>query len=281
MFDLLDAALKAMLDDPAIGVTRPLFAADISFVTPEHGYAPGQETVNLFLYETKENRVLREAAPIHQIRNGSSVRRMPPLRVDCSYLVTTWSKKTGADKVAAEHRLLGQALMWLSRFPVIPAQYLTTAGIVGQPFPPPTLVAQMDGGREAGEFWHALGIAPRPYFHVVATIALDLELEDTDALVTTTLSGFRPGLSATGARDERVSIGGVVLDGSGNPLPDAWVRLEPDGVTTVTDAAGRFTFPRVQAGVTYTLRARAAGLGEASRQNIDVSIQSGDYNVQY
>ncbi len=281
MFDLLDAALKAMLDDPAIGVTRPLFVADISFVTPERGYAPSQETVNLFLYETKENRVLRDTAPIQEIRNGASVRRMPPLRVDCSYLVTAWSKKTDAAKIAAEHRLLGQALTWLSRFPIIPEQYLATAGFIGQPFPPPTLVAQMDGGREAGEFWHALGIAPRPYFHVVATIALDLELENTDALVTTTLAGYRPGISGTGGRDERVSIGGVVLDGSGNPLADAWVRLEPDGITTVTDAAGRFTFPRVQRGVTYTLRARAIGLGEATRQNIDISITSGDYNVHY
>jgi hypothetical protein len=36
------------------------------------------------------------------------------------------------------------------------------------------MVAQMDGDRRSGEFWSALGIAPRPSFSLVVTIALDL-----------------------------------------------------------------------------------------------------------
>ncbi len=37
---------------------------------------------------------------------------------------------------------------------------VTAAAQASQAFDPPTLVAQMDGARSAGEFWQALGIAP-------------------------------------------------------------------------------------------------------------------------
>src|SRR5215467_3283062 len=103
MFELLDASLQNLLDDPAVGIPFPeLLNADISFITPEKGYAPGQETLNLFLYETRENRELRDLTPIFDQINGVSVKRRPYLRVDCSYMVTAWSKKSGADKNSAE-----------------------------------------------------------------------------------------------------------------------------------------------------------------------------------
>src|SRR5262245_36976492 len=128
MFERLDGALKAMLDEPAMQASLPeLFDADVSFATPEKGYTQSQETINLFLYETRENRELRDPVPIVESRAGLSLRRRPPLRVDCSYMVTAWSKKTAADKIAAEHRLLGQAFHWLSRFPTIPERYLQAA----------------------------------------------------------------------------------------------------------------------------------------------------------
>ena len=50
--------------------------------------------------------------------------RAPPLRVDCGYLVTAWSPKAGGLKAQEEHRLLGLALLWLSRFPVLEEPFL-------------------------------------------------------------------------------------------------------------------------------------------------------------
>jgi len=280
MFDLLDTALEAMLGEPSLAAIFPeLFNAEVSFVTPEKGHTPTKETVDLFLYETRENRELRDPAPVVTTENGRSIRRRPPLRVDCAYMVTTWSKKTGADKVAAEHRLLGQAFNWLSRFPIIPAGYLQLAGLTGQAFPPPTLVAQMDAAKNAGEFWNALGVAPRPFFNVIVTVAMDLDRATGDPIVTTLTAGYHAGDAAS--LEERVSIGGTVRDRQGNPLADAWVRLDPQGVTGVTDAKGRFLFQHVARGTGLTLRARAPGLVDAVRAPLEIPSISRDYDLQF
>lgn len=291
MIHLLDRVLKAMLDDPRMApALQPLLDADVSFVTPDRPYKPGQETINLFLYETRENRELRDAEPIVETRNGISIRRRPPLRVDCTYMVTAWSKKTGHDKVAAEHQLLSLALNWLSRFPTIPERYLQVSPptpppgppqyvMSGQIFPPPTMVAQLEGAKSAAEFWSALGIAPRPYFNLTVTITMDLAQEVEGALVTTIATHYHAGNPA--AEDERVILGGTVRDNANRPVADAWVRLEPSGLTQVTDATGRFVFGSVARGGGMTLKARAAGRAEITRANVDVPSLTGEYDLQF
>ena len=94
--------------------------ADVSFETPDKEYAPDRTTLNLFLHEVSENRDLRDPEPIYTLEQGTYKRRTPPLRIDCCYLVTAWSSKSGAQRAAEEHQLLGQALAWLSRFGTIP-----------------------------------------------------------------------------------------------------------------------------------------------------------------
>jgi hypothetical protein len=280
VFDSLDGALKSLLHDAAVNAALPsLYNAVVSFVTPENGYGPDQETVNLFLYETRENRDLRDPAPITEQRNGLSVRRRPPLRVDCAYMVTAWSKQTGGDKVAAEHQLLGQAFNWLSRFPVIPDRCLLAAGMTGQVFPPPTLVAQMDAAKNVGEFWSALGIPPRPFFNLIVTIAMDLDQALEESLVTTLSTRYHAGDSA--GAEERIILGGTVRDRSSRPVADAWVRLEPAGLTQVTDGAGRFIFADVARGAGMTLRARAPGLGEAVRSPVEIPSVTRDYDLNF
>src|SRR5438874_1895665 len=189
MFQDLDSTLAAILNDaamPAALVT--LRNAAKSFVTPDKSFTPGQPTVNLFLYEAKENHRWRDPEPILERVGNSFVQRPPPLRVDCCYLVTTWSPLAGGVGVAEAHRLLAQALLWLSSFPTIPSTYLQ-GSLANQLYPPPTLVAQMDGQKNLGEFWFALGIPPRPAFHLTVTIAMELLLLQVDgSLVTTTLT---------------------------------------------------------------------------------------------
>src|SRR6266550_6358218 len=125
MFQDLDSTLTAILNDPAMPASLVnLKNADKSFVTPDKNFAPGQKTVNLFLYEVKENRQLRDPEPIVERVGTTFVQRPPPLRVDCCYLVTTWSSRGGAVGVAEAHELLAQALLWLSRFPTVPSTYL-------------------------------------------------------------------------------------------------------------------------------------------------------------
>ncbi len=216
MFQDLDSTLKKILDDTAMALPplapplNELLAADISFITPDKTFvtADPKPAVNLFLYDVKENRELRDPSPIIEKSGNGFKRRQPPLRLDCSYIVTAWSKLTNENQVVEEHRLLAQALLWLTRFPIIPARYLQGT-LIDQLYPPQVWVAQIDPNKNAGEFWDALDVPPRAAFYLTVTIAMELGLQDTGTLVTTRLTGVAPG--DTSATETLVQIGGRVL----------------------------------------------------------------------
>jgi len=279
MFQDLDLTIEAMLND-RIAPTE-LRAADVSFETPDKGFGPGLRlaTLNLFLTEIRENRELRDPTPIIEKIGDVYVQRRPPLRVDCEYVVTAWADPSSNQKIQNEHELLGQTLSWLSRIPIIPAKYFQ-GSLVGQQFPPPTLVAQMNGLESVGEFWSALGIPPRPHFNLIVTISMDLNQQVEGSLVTTTITGYRQGKDES-SREELINIGGTVLDQNQNPVADAWVRLEPSGQVQITDSSGRFIFSAVSRGSNCTLHAGAAGLGEVTPRDLEIPSLSGEYNLQY
>jgi hypothetical protein len=276
MFQDLDTAIRTLLDDD--DAPAAVQNADVDFVAPERGYAPSQATLNVFLHDVKENRELRDPVPIRTPTADGYRQARPPIRIDCSYVVTAWSGSSAgtAARVAEEHGLLGTALAWLSRFPRLP---LPPGVLPGQPVLPPMWIAQMPSEREAAEFWSALGIAPRPSFSLVITIAMDLGLGSDAPMVTTLNARYLPS-GESGSAEEWVIIGGTVRDGNGNPVPRAWVRLEPTDATTVTDDAGHFVFPNVRRGFGYRLRAAAVGLAEIER-NVDIPSPSGNYNLTY
>jgi Pvc16 N-terminal domain/Carboxypeptidase regulatory-like domain len=275
VFDDLDSTLTQLLNDaPAVELPQ-LRNADVSFQTPDSSFAPAQDTVDLFLYEVKENRELRDPTPIVDRVDGTFFRRPPPVRVDCSYITTTWATGApGATRVAAEHQLLGQALTWLSRFPTIPAQYLQ--GAFSSPqliYPLPTMVAQLDPNQHAGDFWTAMGIPPRPAFYLTVTTELPLTLPIEGPLVTTEHVVYVPDM-------EWFNFGGLISDAAGAPVAGAVVRLEPIGISETTDADGRFVFVKVAGGANYMLRARAPGQTDVARA-IQVPEPNGNYELQF
>jgi uncharacterized protein DUF4255/carboxypeptidase family protein len=276
MFDDLDTAINAILNEATAPVE--LRNADVSFETPDQNFAPAQATMNLFLYETKENRELRDPVPIIQRLGTTFIRRMPPIRMDCSYIVTAWSPAVGAARVAQEHRLLAQSILWLSRFPNIPTTLLLGT-LANQPFPVPMFVAQLDPNKNAGEFWDALHIPPRPAFYLTVTIAMDLGLQVDGPIVTTTITTYQQDGDATTA-EEWINLGGLVTNAAGQPVANAWVRLEPSNRATQTGADGRFVFVKIRRGANYTVRVRALGLGERVRV-VEVPSLTGEYNVQF
>ena len=268
MFQELDIALDNMLSDkkdPAIpddpSIPAELKNAEKSFITPDRTFAQNIPTVTLFLYDVKENRELRDPVPTVEKLGNTYVRRQPPLRVDCSYIATTWSIQTGAIKVAEEHRLLSQAVQWLSRFPTIPEKYLPADWMdktkpTYQPFPPPMWIAQMDPNKNAGEFWVALGVSPRSAFYLTVTIAMDLASQVEGDLVTTKITGYRQ----TGKPETEeifICIGGRVLTNQVPPKPIAGARVVIDKlVATTTDTDGRYVVDKLAAG-THTLHISA------------------------
>ncbi len=288
MFQDLDTTITAVIGDPE---TLPdLYDVAVSFVTPDKTFQTEKDTLNLFLFEVKENRKRREAAPeMEQVGAQLFQRRLPPIRVDCSYLVTAWANPgVGAGlKAKTEHQLLGAALQWLSRFGTIPEKYLS-GGLASQPYPPPAMAAQLDGKHADGAFWSALGIPPRPAFTLVVTIAMDLGIPEQQPthMVTSRISYYgredRPG-----AEERLIRVGGTVLDATVDPMApvaDAWVQLETSGGEAVgtaqTGSDGRFMFGPLQPG-NYRLRWRAAGRPEPLPRPIQVPSPTGDYDLKF
>lgn len=272
MFEDADKTIEKILDDD--GAPAELKAADVSFITPDKNFTLAGPTVNLFLYEVKENRELRDPTPIIEKLNGVFIRKEPPLRVDCSYIVTTWSNAPGDAKVVEEHRLLAQALLWLSRFPTIPPDKLQ-GSLVDQLYPPPTMVAQMDPNKNAGDFWFALGIPPRPAFYLVVTIAMDLGLTTDGPLVTTRITDIDAGLGAE--REQWVQIGGRVATAGGVGVADAVVDMPDAGLRARSDADGRYSFVRAPVGA-HNIRVVATGF-QPKTQPLTVPGKPEDYDV--
>jgi hypothetical protein len=253
MFHDLDASLTQLINDAPAAEMPELHNADVSFVTPESTFAPGQLTVDLFLYEVRENRNLRDARPIVERNGDHFTTRRAPLRADCAYIVTTWAAgQPGAARVAAEHQLLGQALGWLSRFGALPDRYLQ--GTLGSPdrvYPPPALVAQSDPNHQAGDFWVAMGIPPRPAFGLTVTVELELggpTRGDLVSIHTATVSGDVPW----------IGIGGRIVSIAGDAIEDAVVDILELSLRTRSEAEGRYAFPRVPPG-THTVRVVGQG----------------------
>jgi hypothetical protein len=278
MFDDLDASLTQLINDAPAAEMPELHNADVSFVTPENAFSPGQQTVDLFLYEVRENRNLRDSRRIVE-RDGDRFTSKPaPLRADCAYIVTTWAAgPPGATRIAAEHRLLGQALGWLSRFGTLPDQYLQ--GILGSPdrlYPPPALVAQYDPNQNAGDFWVAMGIPPRPAFGLTVTVELDLGAAVGGDLVVSHVTE----LGADGIADAPwIGIGGRVVDTvAGAGIEDAVVDILDLRLRTRSGVEGRYAFPRVPPGG-HTVR--VVGRGFAPRtQPLVVPGRPEDYLVE-
>jgi hypothetical protein len=240
----LDTTLAALLGGP--GAPAELAAADVSFVTPDRAFTPSLATIDLFLHELRERRELRDPVAWEERTATAVLRRPPPLRVDCHYLVTAWGTGTGAAKVAEEHRLLAQAVLWLSRFPEIPLAG-AAGGLATSPFPPPTMVAQADGPAKGVDFWTALGIAPRPSFSLVVTLAL--VLDETTPVGPPVLTKEVRGLGGSAFQ----IAGTVRAAGTQAPIADALVTVRQLGVAARTDAQGRFTLTGLPPGG-YTLR---------------------------
>jgi hypothetical protein len=256
MFQDLDATLQTVLTDA--DAPAPVRNAEISFDTPDRDFQPQHASVNLFLHEVSENRALRDNVGVVRRAEMTYTSTPPSLRVDCSYLVTTWSANTAGLKAQEEHQLLGLALLWLSRFPVIDEAYLRgTLANPAQPYPLSTVLAQVKEGRGFGDFWTALGIPPRPAFSLTVTITLQpFDVAEEYPIL-------QQAQIRTGSLDQP-TLAGRVLDHALRPVPAVTVTAVEAGAVATTDAVGDFTLPGLPFG-TYTLRATAAGHPDQQR----------------
>jgi Pvc16 N-terminal domain/Carboxypeptidase regulatory-like domain len=263
----LTESLDAFLNQP--GLPPELGGATIVFDRPSDPFAPTETTVDLFLFDIRENLELRNYEPVTRRVGNQTLTQPPPLRVSCTYLVTAWPVE-GLDAPKQEHRLLSQALRLFAATPTLPAAFLT-GSLVGQEPPLPMLLAQPDGIRNPAEFWAALG--GRMKASLLLTVVFSMALADEIMAPAVISSGIKINSEPLFFR-----IGGRVTDAATNPAPGAIVELVGRGRSTITNTAGEFTLAAVAPG-TYTLRA-TLGPSTQSRAITVPAAAGDDYNVQ-
>jgi hypothetical protein len=147
----------------------------ISFAPPDSTFPPSSVTlpaIDLFLYEIRENRDLRSTErALERGADGTLAMRPPPVRVDCSYLITAWPSAGTPNAIQDEHHLISEVMAALLRYPVLPPQLLQGA-LAAEPLPPPVTALQAGSLQSMGEFWQALGGKPKVALHYTATIAV-------------------------------------------------------------------------------------------------------------
>jgi hypothetical protein len=266
----LDATLEAVLTQA--GLPAELAAAQIVFDRPTEPFNPPQTTVDLFLYDVRENVELRDNEPIRRHTGiGRVTIEPPPLRVACSYLVTAWPVG-GADLVLQEHRLLSQILQLLSRFPTIPASFLV-GSLVNQEPPLPMITAQTDALKNPAEFWTAIGNRLRASLSVTVTVSMPAIEPIETGIVSTIITTY----DAAGGREQRIEIGGRVVDLTAKPIANALVDVVNAGLRTRTDADGRYRFDSIPAG-SASLRVVAVGF-QPKTQVVVIPGRSEDYEI--
>lgn len=184
MFQDLDETLKELLIQK---VPINNTATDIKFEVPNQDWESRLQkpTINLFLYDIRENHELR-SNETYLTRNGSTgTETRAPVRMDLSYLITVWAKE-----VADEHRLLGDIVKTLLRYPYLPPEVFK-GEITSQRSPLRAWVTQPERTPNSWDFWGALDGRLKVGLNYMLTLAIEPFSETSVDLVTEQVIKFR------------------------------------------------------------------------------------------
>lgn len=186
MLDDLDRTLEELLKRSLPPALREQIS--ISFATPDDQFPPSTvklPAIDLFLYDIRENRELRSNEwLIERQSNGTATKKPPPVRVDCSYLITAWASESSTTTAQDEHRLLSEVMDVLLRYATLPSGILQ-GRLTNQELPLPTTALQPGQLQSLGEFWQALGGKPKAALNYTVTIGVVSKEPDVTAPVVT------------------------------------------------------------------------------------------------
>jgi len=253
----LDEALRTLLRREL--ESHGFEGVEIAFDAPASDWSAKltAPTVNLFLYDLRENLAQSEATPRNVRVNGAAMAAPPPMRLEVTYAVTAWTKA-----VEDEHRLLSQVLSILFSHTSLPADLL--AGRLASASQLRAIETEVGRPKEEkADFWTSIGGRYK------ASIDYAVRIEVESGLMFTRGPEVRSQtmrLELDGVRrtmEELQRFGGVVRDSSGEPVADAWVALPELGKMTSSDREGRFLFDGLRPG-DHKVEARTASGEEAS-----------------
>jgi hypothetical protein len=248
---------------------------DIAFEMPTREWAAGiaRPTVNLYLYDLRENKDRRDPNP-RQVRRGTNntaTISRPPVRLDLTYMVTAW-----ASSIEDEHHVLSRVVLTLMQHPILPEEFLQGT-LAGQEIA--TFTAQPERAIQSpADFWGSLDNDIKPSFDYRAVLTMDLGQQVTKKLALT--SRIRVGPLGNGAAKEELTprIGGRLQkrDDPAMGIAGARLTLVERALDTVTDEEGRYIFSGVPEGK-YTLVITAPG-SEERREHLEVP--SANYDIE-
>ncbi len=258
---------------------------EISFDQPKREWSShlSRPTVNFFLYDLRENPILRthqwERLPDGGNGKGQARLKRTPFRVDCLYMLTTWAAEPDD-----EHRLLSRCLMALFRYPILPEDRLV-GSLRNPPFEIQTRLAAHDRLTNPAEVWSSLDNEIRPSISYIITLALDPWSEVTGPVVRTLTYRFGQAaklpryrqLAAPDLLAEMAFIGGTVRSKSA-PQAGIEVAVKGSGLFTTTDEQGHFTLGSLPSGE-YTLVAWPPK-GKPREKKITIPAKDGDYDFE-
>jgi Pvc16 N-terminal domain len=200
VFADLDETIRQLL---VRDVPLDLTAVDVSFEAPDREWSGRltRPTVNVFLYDVRENKELRDSMweMSRDPSNGTASRKKVPLRINATYNITVWARAP-----EDEHRLLWRVLVALSRHAVLPPE-LAHGGIKDQAFAVVTRIGQPEQVRtNPADLWQAVDNRIRPSLTYVATLTLDTNIRFTSPMVFKAVTRVWPSLSGEGEAEEVV-----------------------------------------------------------------------------
>jgi hypothetical protein len=232
-------------------------------------------TVNLFLYDLRENMSQSETTPRDFRVNGHTFTAPPPMRLEVTYSVTAWTKA-----VEDEHRLLSQVLAILFSHVQLPADLLDGRLAAASQI----RAIETEVGRpkeEKADFWTSIGGRYKASIDYAVRLEVESGLTFTrgpDVRTQTVRMGISDGPSRLIEQQQR--FGGVVRDADGNPVADAWVALPDLGRFASTNREGQFIFDGVRPG-DHRVTARnvegqeASGVAKVPGGGVDLELGAG------
>ena len=202
MIQEVDAALEALIRRDVLNGSR----VEVVFDAPTKDWAARRNapTVNLYLYDIREDLSRREVSPQPFRENGSPFvkeHRLPPRRFRLQYLITAWTQRP-----EDEHRLLAGCLATLVRNESMPED-LVTGSLKDLPYPVILHVAlPLPPERSIADVWTALGGELKPSLDLTVIAALDASWREPAAAPV--LEGPVLGVGGPGIDEEQRGRGG-------------------------------------------------------------------------
>lgn len=182
----LDALLRLQLPDNMENV-------EITFATPDRNFPPASvqlPAIDLFLYDVRENRTLRSNVPTFERSPNTVTQQRPPVRVDCSYMITAWASAETPTPALEEHAMLSAVMRVLLSWPHLPDSVLC-GELKDQQLPLPATCLQPGMLQSLGEFWQALDGTPKAALSYTVTIGvLPLDPDREELPVTESVLNF-------------------------------------------------------------------------------------------